>query len=121
MRRQTASPRLQKMRVARPSGRYGADEFKSRSSQVCSDDTCSVWCKGCQRRDQQDAGQRRHSGCSRGQVFQVPSTCNDESLKLFTRGRTRPPKRTALRRLCRHHAQCDPRNLAACNYKLVVF
>ena len=101
MRRQTASPRLQKMRVARPSGRYGADEFKSRSSQVCSDDTCSVWCKGCQRRDQQDAGQRRHFGCSRGQIFHVPSTCNDESLKLSTRGRTRPPKRAALRRLCR--------------------
>ena len=52
--------------------------------------------------------------------FRVPSTCNDEPLKLFTRGRTRPHKRTALRRLCRHHAQCDPRNLAACNYKLVV-
>ena len=30
--------------------------------------------------------------------FRVPSTCNDEPLKLFTRGRTRPHKRTALRR-----------------------
>ena len=31
-------------------------------------------------------------------IFQVPSTCNDEPVKLLTRGRTRPHKRTALRR-----------------------
>ena len=30
----------------------------------------------------------------------MPSTCNDEPLKLFTRGRTRPHKRTALQIDC---------------------